>query len=146
MLTDTTIKSAKPKEKPYRLADEKAMYLEIMPNGSKYFRMKYRFEGKEKRLAFGVYPETSLRDARDKRDQARKQLAQGIDPGENRKAMKAAQMADGETFEVVAREWHGKLQANWTPEHGERILRRLEADIPLCQDRCRLLQGDFVSL
>ncbi len=129
MLTDTTIKSAKPKEKPYRLADEKAMYLEIMPNGSKYFRMKYRFEGKEKRLAFGVYPETSLRDARDKRDQARKQLAQGIDPGENRKAMKAAQMADGETFEVVAREWHGKLRANWTPEHGERILRRLEADI-----------------
>ena len=129
MLTDTTIKSTKPKEKPYRLADEKAMYLEVMPNGSKYFRMKYRFEGKEKRLAFGVYPETSLRDARDKRDQARKQLAQGIDPGENRKAMKAAQMADGETFEVVAREWHGKLQANWTPEHAERILRRLEADI-----------------
>ncbi len=129
MLTDTATKNAKPKDKPYRLADEKGLYLEVKPNGSKYFRMKYRFDGKEKLLAFGVYPETSLKEARDKRDEARKQLAQGIDPSENRKAMKAAQAADGDTFEVIAREWHSKFSPNWTPEHGERILRRLEADI-----------------
>ena len=93
------------KDKPYRKADEKGLYLDVRPNGSKYFRLKYRFGGKEKLLALGVYPETSLAQARAKRDEARKQLALGIDPGENRKAMKAAQTADGETFEVIAREW-----------------------------------------
>ena len=129
MLTDTTIKNAKPKDKPYRMADEKALYLEVMPNGSKYFRMKYRIDGKEKRLAFGVYPETTLKEARDKRDQARKQLNQGIDQGENRKAMKAAQTANGETFEVIAREWFAKYRPTWTASHGDKILARLEKDL-----------------
>ncbi len=130
MLTDTACKNAKPREKAYKLSDEKGLYLEIMPNGCKYFRMKYRFGGKEKLLAFGVYPETGLKDARDKRDEARKQLAQGIDPGENRKAMKAAQSAEADTFEVMAREWFAK----YSGRHGRqatatKFLRRLEKDL-----------------
>lgn len=129
MLTDPKCRNAKPKEKPYRIRDEKSLYLEVMPNGSKYWRMKYRFGGKEKRLACGVYPETGLREARDKRDEARKLLAQGIDPSANRKAVKAAQAAEGETFEVVAREWFAKNEPTWAKNHANRIIRRLERDI-----------------
>lgn len=129
MLTDPKCKNAKPKEKPYKLADEKALYLEVMVNGSKYWRFKYRYNNKEKRLALGVYPEVSLKEARDKRDEARKLLASGVDPAENRKAMKAAQVADGETFEVIAREWFAKKKDSWAQCHSERILRRLEANI-----------------
>jgi integrase len=128
MLTDTACKNAKPREKAYRLADEKGLYLEVMPNGSKYFRMKYRYDGKEKRLAFGVYPETGLKDARDKREEARKQLAQGFDPGETRKAMKAAKTAETDTFEVVAREWFAKYQPTWAATHADKIMSRLEKD------------------
>jgi hypothetical protein len=87
-LSDTTCKNVKPKEKPYKLADEKGMYLLVNPNGSKYFRFKYRFGGTEKTLALGVYPETSLKSAREKLDTARKQIADGIDPSENKKAIK----------------------------------------------------------
>ncbi|MGZ5016682.1 MAG: tyrosine-type recombinase/integrase [Methylobacter sp.] len=88
-LSDPTCKNAKPNDKPYKLADEKGMFLLINPNGSKYFRLKYRFAGKEKVLALGVYPETSLKEARDKRDTARKQIADGIDPSEIRSKTKA---------------------------------------------------------
>ncbi|MDD2759465.1 MAG: integrase arm-type DNA-binding domain-containing protein [Methylomonas sp.] len=129
MLTDPKCKNAKSKDKAYKLADEKSLYLEVMPNGAKYWRMKYRFGGKEKRLAFGVYPETGLKEARTKRDEARKLLADGADPGETRKAMKAAQVADTDTFEVVAREWFAKNAASWVENHGNRIIRRLERDI-----------------
>lgn len=129
MLTDPKCKNAKAKEKSYKLADEKGLYLEVMPNGSRYWRMKYRYGGKEKRLAFGVYPEIGLKEARAKRDDARKLLADGADPGETRKAMKAAQVADAETFEVVAREWWGKNAPTWAENHSNRTLRRLERDI-----------------
>ena len=136
MLTDTTCKNAKPEDKPYRKADEKGLYLDVRPNGSKYFRLKYRFGGKEKLLALGVYPETSLAQARAKRDEARKQLALGIDPGENRKAMKTAQTANGETFEVIAREWHGKQSPTWTTGHAQQIMSLFEADLfPLLGNR-----------
>ena len=86
MLTDTACKNAKPREKAYKLSDEKGMYLEVMPDGSKYFRMKYRYGGKEKRLALGIYPETSLKEARKKREEARRQLGEGDRPirGEER--------------------------------------------------------------
>jgi integrase len=87
-LSDPACKNAKPKDKPYKLADEKGMFLLINPNGSKYFRLKYRFAGKEKVLALGVYPETSLKEARDKRDTARKQIADGIDPSDIRSKAK----------------------------------------------------------
>ncbi len=129
MLTDPKCRNAKPKDKSYRLADEKGLYLEVTPAGAKYWRMKYRYSGKEKRLACGVYPETSLKEARDKRNEARKQLAQSIDPGAHRKAVKAVQAADSNTFEVVAREWFSKNESTWTGDHGKRIIRRLEKDI-----------------
>lgn len=104
-LTITAVRNAKPKAKSYKIADERGMYLEIMPNGSKYWRMKYRHSGKEKRLALGVYPDVALADARDKRDQARKQLANGIDPGAAKQAEKRTARAETQdSFEALARE------------------------------------------
>jgi integrase len=127
-LTDVKIRSAKPREKSYKLSDSGGLYLEVSATGGKYWRWKYRFAGKEKRLAFGVYPDVTLKMARDKRDSARQQLGAGIDPGEARKAEKVAQ-AGAETFEAIAREWHAKFSQGWIPSHGDRILRRLENDI-----------------
>src|SRR5574343_322049 len=88
-LTDTAIRNAKPGEKPYKLSDEKGLFLLINPNGSKWWRLKFRVGGKEKLLSFGTYPEVGLKEARIKRDDARKLLADGVDPGETRKAQKA---------------------------------------------------------
>lgn len=88
-LTDVKVKTAKPKEKPYKLADSGGMYLLINANGSKYWRMKYRFAGKEKMLSIGVYPDVTLADAREKRSEARKILAAGGDPGEAKKEEKS---------------------------------------------------------
>src|SRR5262249_3134840 len=127
-LTDIRVRSAKPREKSYKIADGGGLYLEVSPGGGKYWRWKYRVGGKEKRLAFGVYPEVTLKIAREKRDDARSELANGIDPGEARRAQKIAQ-AGAETFEAIAREWHGKFSAGWVVSHGDRILRRLENDI-----------------
>jgi hypothetical protein len=93
-------------------------------------RLKYRFAGKEKRLSLGVYPDVSLKDARDRRDASRKLLADRIDPSENRKAMKSARAdAAANSFEVVAREWFVKYSATWAVNHSDRIIRRFERDI-----------------
>jgi len=129
-LTDTAVRNAKPGEKPIKLFDERGLYLEISPTGGKWWRLKYRFNGKEKRLSLGVYPDVSLKDARTRRDAARKLVADGTDPSENRKAQKSAR-ADraANSFEVVAREWFAKYAATWAANHGERIIRRLERDI-----------------
>ena len=129
-LTDTTIKNAKPGEKPFRLHDEKGLYLEVRPTGAKWWRFAYRFDGKEKLLSLGVYGDVSLKRAREKRDDARKLLADGINPSEHRKATKSAR-ADraANSFEVVAREWFAKQSPTWAENHGNRILRRLERDI-----------------
>jgi integrase len=129
-LTDTAIRKAKPGEKPVKLTDEKGLYLLINPNGSRWWRFDYRFDGKRKTLSMGVYPDISLKDARDKRDEARKLLTQGVDPAEHRKAAHAAR-ADSlaNSFEVIAREWFAKNQSSWSETHGDRILRRLERDI-----------------
>ncbi len=129
-LTNTAIINAKSTDKPRKLADEKGLFLLVHPNGSKYWRLKYRFGGREKVLAFGVYPDISLADARQRRDDARKLLANDTDPGETRKASKAAG-ADraANSFEVVAREWYAKNAASWNESHGGRILRRFERDI-----------------
>lgn len=89
-LTEMQVRKAKPAEKSYRLADGKGLYLEVMPNGSKYWRMKYRFDGKEKRAAFGVYPEVSLAEARQACIAARKLLAAGTDPTEQKREIKRA--------------------------------------------------------
>src|SRR5277367_6076677 len=90
-LTDTAIRNAKPGKKAVRLFDERGLYLEVSPAGGKWWRLKYRFAGKEKRLSLGVYPDVSLKEARDRRDECRKLLASGVDPSENRKAVKLAQ-------------------------------------------------------
>lgn len=129
-LSNLTAKGAKPRAKPYKLADGQGMYLEVAPTGSKYWRMKYRFGGKEKRLAIGVYPEVSLADARDKRDAARKQLAQGIDPSAAKQLAKhAINLAVENSFEAVAREWFEKRSPTWVESHSTKILRRFERDI-----------------
>jgi hypothetical protein len=94
-LTATAVKQAKAKEKPYKLSDEKGMFLLVNPNGSKYWRFKYRFAGKEKLFAIGVYPDVSLSDARDKRDDARKLLAHDVDPGVTKRHRKQAQVVEG---------------------------------------------------
>src|SRR5271169_451957 len=100
-LTDTAVRSTKPSQKTVKRYDERGLYLEVSPAGGKWWRLKYRFDGKEKRLSLGVYPNVSLKDARDRRDAARKLLADGIDPSENRKAQKAGR-ADraANSFEV----------------------------------------------
>ncbi len=96
----------------------------------KWWRLKYRFGGKEKRLSLGVYPDVSLKDARDRCDEARKLLANEIDPSKNRKAKKAAKVERASnSFEVVAREWFNKYKPNWSANHANRTIRRLEHDI-----------------
>ncbi|BAZ94070.1 integrase [Thiohalobacter thiocyanaticus] len=129
-LTDTAIRNAKAGDKARKLFDGGGLYLEVAPSGGKWWRLKYRYGGKEKRLSLGVYPDVSLKDARDRRDEARKLLANDIDPSENRKATKAAKVERAaNSFEAVAREWYAKHSPNWSANHGDRIIRRLERDI-----------------
>ena len=129
-LTDTAIRKAKPADKPQRLPDGGGLYLELSPAGGKWWRLKYRFDGKEKRISLGTYPDTSLASARDKRDAARKLLAAGVDPGEHRKAEKAAgDDRAANSFEVIAREWLGKHSPTWAASHGDKIAARLERDL-----------------
>jgi integrase len=129
-LTNTAIRNTKPGKKTRKLYDERGLYLEVSPNGGKWWRLKYRYSGKEKRLSLGVYPDVTLKLARERRDNARKLLADGIDPSENRKARKAARAEwEENSFEVIAREWYAKHSSNWTADHGDRIIRRFERDI-----------------
>ncbi len=111
-LTDTAIKNAKPRDKAYRLFDERGLYLEVSPQGGKWWRLKYRIDGREKRLSLGVYPDVSLRDARERRDTLRKQVAAGIDPSDARKDEKAAR---DHTFEKLGREYIEARRAKWSP-------------------------------
>ena len=125
-LTNIEIKNAKPREKNYRLYDEKGMYLEVTPAGGKLWRLKYRFGGKEKRLAIGRYPEIGLKAARATRDNARTLLASGMDPSEQKKLLKADKAKTTDTeFETVAREWHAGRSLTWTPIHRKNIMDRL---------------------
>jgi integrase len=129
-LTDTAIKKAKAVTKPTKLADEKGLYLLVNPTGSKLWRWKYRADGKEKLMALGSYPDVSLAQARDKRDDARKQLAKDIDPMAKKKADKIArQFAQEHSFAAVARQWWTHWQASRTENHTLSVMRRLEADI-----------------
>ena len=126
-LSDIAIRKAKPSDKVQRLFDGGGLYLEISPAGGKLWRQKYRVAGKEKRLAHGTYPEVSLADAREKRDAARKLLASGVDPGEHKKAVKAAgEERAANSFEIVAREWFAKQKGAWVASHADKILMRLE--------------------
>jgi integrase len=126
-LTNTACKNAKPADKPRKLSDGGGLYLQIMPNGSKYWRLKYRFASKEKRLALGVYPEVGLADARDRAAQARRLLAANVDPAESKKEARRLLIAKGaNTFETVAREWLEHRRHEWIPDHYKRIKDRLE--------------------
>lgn len=127
MLTVTATNNAKPKDKPYKLADEKGLYLFIQSSGSKLWRFDYRFGGKRKTLALGSFPDVSLSDARDRRDAARKLLANDADPSETKKAAKASKIGlQLNSLEVVAREWASSYFTNKSASHQQRTMRRLE--------------------
>ena len=126
-LADATIKNAKPFEKPRKLADSGGLYLLLNPNGSRWWRLDYRFDGKRKTLSMGVYPDTGLKLAREKRDDARKLLAAGVDPGAQRRANKAAGVdRAANSFEVVAREWLEVKEREWTKLQYEKERDRLQ--------------------
>ncbi len=129
-LSHTAIQTAKSKEKPYKLYDEKGLFVIVTPNGGKWWRFKYRFGGKEKLLSLGTWPEISLKEAHDRRDKARELVALGQDPSEARKSAEVEQAkATTDTFEAVAREWFANRSASWVPAHADKIIRRLERDV-----------------
>jgi integrase len=126
-LTEMACKKAAPRDKDYKLADGNGMYLLVSTNGSKYWRWKYRYVGKEKVLALGIYPEVSLKEARDRRIDARRQLAQGIDPNAARKAAKLTlRTAQGNTFASIAWEWFAKEEGDWEPSNTKKVKSLLE--------------------
>jgi len=128
-LSEVKVRSAKPRKNQYKLFDGGGLFLLITPVGGKLWHFKYRFDKKEKKLTFGTYPEISLLDARRRRDDARRLLANNVDPGVVRKAQKQAKIEDTETVEVIAREWHEKFKSKWTKGHATKIIRALERDV-----------------
>ena len=129
-LNDAVCKNAKPEAKPRKLADSGGLFLKVMPTGAKYWQWKYRLHGKEKLLSFGVYPEVTLGEAREKRDAARKLLAGGADPSiEKKHAQSLAKLNAENTFEALAREWYDIQKTRWVPRHAAYVLKRLQADV-----------------
>ncbi len=129
-LSDTAIRNAKPQSKPYKAYDSGGLFIIVTPAGGKWWRLKYRFAGKEKLLSLGVYPEVGLKEARRRRDEAKEQLAMGIDPSNARQAVKEAVRAEAtNSFEVVAREWHSLQSPKWVEAHRRNIIAYLEKDI-----------------
>jgi len=129
-LTDVAVRTAKPRDKPYKLADSGGLYVLVTPAGGKGWRWKYRVGGKEKLLSMGVYPEVPLAAARARRDDARKLLAGGVDPSVHRQAAKASQAESASnSFEVIAREWFVKHESGWVASHSKRLIARLEKDV-----------------
>lgn len=135
-LNNTQIKSLKAgikpngtaTSKPYKVSDEKGLFLEVKPTGSKLWRFKYRFAGKEKLLSVGIYPDVSLKQAREQRDELRKQIANGVDPSDTRKAQKLSH-AGQLSFEFVAREWHQKFRHRWSVKYALNTISRLEREV-----------------
>ena len=129
-LTDKAIRSFKPQTISYKKSDEKGLYLLIHPNGSKYWRLKYSFLDKEKTLALGVYPETTLSEAREKTLEARKKISNGTDPSQEKKLDKLkSKLSAANNFETIAEEWHELQKPSWTERHADYVLRRLKADV-----------------
>lgn len=129
-LTDTAIRNAKALEKAFTMTDERGLSIQINPNGGKWWRLRYRFEGKEKMLSLGTYPDVALKDARERRDAARKLLTDGIDPGQQRKARKMAKAGmAANSFEVICREWLENKRSNIEEAQYKKALARLEKDV-----------------
>mgnify|MGYP003385592068 CR=1 FL=1 len=129
-LNDTAIRSAKPKAKPYKMHDFQGLFMLVTPNGGKWWRQKYRFQGKEKLLSLGTYPQILLSEARVRRDHIRKLVAEGIDPSNNRKAKKEAELTKAaNSFEVVAREWIASRKDIWSESNTKKVTQRHENDI-----------------
>lgn len=129
-LTDAALRTAKPGEKPFKISDERGLYLLVAPSGGKLWRFDYRFAGKRKTISLGSYPDVALKQARERRDEARRLIADGVDPSENRKAAKSASTERAaNSFEVIAREWFERMRPTWVASHSEKIIRRLERDI-----------------
>ncbi|BCL62318.1 integrase [Desulfomarina profundi] len=128
-LTDTAIRNAKPRSKQFKLSDEKGMYV-LVKKAGKYFRLDYRFAGKRKTLALGVYPDVKLAEAREKCDDAKRMIRNGVDPAQVRKANKAMQVEQSEnSFEAITREWFIKHSSNWAESHAKKIIRRFELHV-----------------
>jgi integrase len=137
-LSDVKVRTAKPEAKAYKLTDGDGMVLLVHPNGSKYWRLRYRFDGKEKMLALGIYPEVTLADARARRDEARKQLANGIDPSDKKKTDKIEQ-AETRTFKEVAIEWHA-TNKKWSKDHSARVLKTLDDNLFPFIGKCNIAE------
>jgi integrase len=128
-LSDLQIRTAKPREKDYKISDGYGLYLLITPSGGKLWRIQYRYDDKQKLLSLGSYPQISLADARHQRDEARKLLANGIDPNMAKRAQKASRADGTNSFEVIAREWHTKFKETWSQSHAQVTITRLERDV-----------------
>jgi len=128
-LADTAIRNTKPKDKQYKLSDEKGLYL-LVKKAGKYFRLDYRFAGKRKTFAIGVYPDVTLAEARQQRDEARQLIQKGVDPSQHKKETKnMLQEMAANNFEAIAREWFDKNRNVWTKKHSSTVIRRLELNV-----------------
>jgi len=130
MLTDTAIKKAQPRATTYRLTDERGLTLRVQPNGAKLWQLRWRHEGKERIASLGQYPDISLKDARERRDEARKKIANGVDPVAEKRAQRAASEASAvNNFEAVAREWWEQWRAARSNHHAESVMTRMKQDV-----------------
>ncbi len=125
-LTEAKVRTTKPQKSPQKIFDGGGLFLLVTPSGGKLWNLKYRFNGKEKKLSIGSYPEISLAEARQRKEEARTLLANEVDPGEIKKAQQAAESAETDTFEVIAREWHSRFAPTWAKSHAGKIIRRFE--------------------
>lgn len=129
-LTDAAVRAAKPREKAHKIFDAEGLYLEVSPAGGKWWRLKYRWAGKEKRLSLGTYPAVSLLEARHRRDETRRMLAGGVDPSaKRREAKRSAAVAAGNSFEKIARAWHASWSPTRSAKHAAKVMKRLERDV-----------------
>ena len=128
-LTDLAIRNAKPGERPVKLFDERGLYLQLNPNGSRWWRVKYQFAGKAQLLSAGVYPEVSLKEARQRRDETRRQVRDGIDPSASRKTARQAETG-ADSFAALAREWQGRFQNDWSPSYREKVASHINELLP----------------
>ncbi len=129
-LNDKICKNAKPKEKAYKLSDGGGLYMEVTPKGGHLWRLKYRFLNKEKKLCIGEYPTITLAEARNHRDEAKKLLANGLDPSAVKQEIKQERIKEaGNTFEAIAREWHEHKKPEWSKVNAKTVIDRLERDV-----------------